>query len=59
MGQLCEESYAEKEKRKPITLRDVTIIDDGKLRKAIPQHHWVMQWNGLILVFMVLCLRIR
>lgn len=35
MGQLCEESYAEKEKVKPITLRDVTIIDDGKLRKAI------------------------
>lgn len=34
MGQLCEESYAER-KSKPITLRDVTIIDDGKLRKAI------------------------
>lgn len=27
--------HAKKEKIKPITLRDVTIIDDGKLRKAI------------------------
>ncbi len=35
MGQLCEESYAEKEKSKTDYLRDVTIIDDGKLRKAI------------------------
>lgn len=45
-----------RKKVKPITLRDVTIIDDGKLRKPLPQHHWVMQWNGLILVFMVLLL---
>lgn len=45
-----------RKKVKPITLRDVTIIDDGKLRKAITAASLVMQWNGLILVFMVLLL---
>ncbi len=34
-GLAYEDSYAEREKIKPITLGDVTIIDDGKLRKAI------------------------
>ena len=38
-----------RKKVKPITLRDVTIIDDGKLRKAITA-------ASLILVFMVLLL---
>ncbi len=45
-----------RKKVKPITLRDVTIIDDGNCVKPLPQHHWVMQWNGSILVFMVLLL---
>ncbi len=46
-----------RKKVKPITLRDVTIIDDGKLRKAITAASLgIMQWNGLILVFMVLLL---
>lgn len=45
-----------RKKVKPITLRDVTIIDDGKLRKAITAASLGMQWNGSILVFMVLLL---
>lgn len=59
MGQLCEESHAEKEKSKT-HYRDVTIIDDGKLRKAITAASLgnAMEWfdfgGG-----MACCLRIR
>lgn len=41
-----------RKKIKPITLRDVTIIDDAKLRKAITAASLgnAMEWNGSILV---------
>ncbi len=37
---------------KPLHINDITIIDDEKLKKPLPLLHWVMQWSGLILVYM-------
>ena len=45
-----------RKKVKPITLRDVTIIDDGKLRKAITAASLGNAMECSILVFMVLLL---
>jgi hypothetical protein len=54
----CETDRAEstriamlrRKKIKPITLRDVTIIDDANCVKRLPQPRSVMRWNGSILV---------
>lgn len=43
-----------RKKVKPITLRDVTIIDDSKLKKAITAASLGNAMGGLILVCMVL-----
>lgn len=45
-----------RKKVKPITLRDVTIIDDGKLRKAITAASLGNAMEWFVLVFMVLLL---
>lgn len=47
-----------RKKVKPITLRDVTIIDDGKLRKAITA---ASLGNGMVRFWCLwfCCLRIR
>ncbi|XPE60957.1 hypothetical protein ACNKHT_26865 [Shigella flexneri] len=56
MGQLCEESYAEKERENRLPFVMSPLLMTVNCAKSLPQHHWVMQWNGLILVFMVLLL---
>ncbi|SPW59693.1 proline/glycine betaine transporter [Escherichia coli] len=49
-----------RKKVKPITLRDVTIIDDGKLRKAITAASLgnAMEWFDFWCLWFC-CLRIR
>ncbi|SUC25285.1 Uncharacterised protein [Providencia rustigianii] len=40
-----------KKKEKPLNINDITIIDDGKLKKSNHrQLRWVMRWSGLISV---------
>lgn len=43
-----------RKKIKPITLKDVTIIDDGKLKKAITAASWATRWSGSISASMAL-----
>lgn len=42
-----------KKKEKPLNINDITIIDDGKLKKPSLRRRWVMRWSGLTLGYTV------
>lgn len=43
----------QKKKEKPLNINDITIIDDGKLKKPSLRRRWVMRWSGLTLGYTV------